>query len=278
MAGDLPRPDAATDVAIIVTALDRDGDGIPDSTDNCPDTVNPDQANEDGDPFGDACDLCPQIAEMTQTDTDGDKIGNACDPNPTLKDTVWLYSGFRAGLPAWSRSVNWTGSGEMIQTISSGNTGDPGEYMITPFTPTAAAIDNFSITTTVKVTQEAGSNNEHSLGLEIWDITAKKGVDCALDHNPAGANAILYLQEVNNTGPTNNLNKMTSYGWAMNVVYRLTETRHGNTYTCMVVGPDGTQATLTGTSQVVPRDGTTAEIWAFGATAQYSSIQIIGAP
>ena len=36
-------------------APDGDGDGIPDSIDNCPDTPNPDQADSNGDGIGDAC-------------------------------------------------------------------------------------------------------------------------------------------------------------------------------------------------------------------------------
>jgi len=35
---------------------DSDGDGIDDSADNCPDTLNPDQADSDADGVGDACD------------------------------------------------------------------------------------------------------------------------------------------------------------------------------------------------------------------------------
>ena len=35
---------------------DSDGDGVPDTQDNCPNTYNPDQADSDGDGVGDACD------------------------------------------------------------------------------------------------------------------------------------------------------------------------------------------------------------------------------
>ena len=36
-------------------AADEDGDGVPDSRDNCVSAINPDQADADGDGVGDAC-------------------------------------------------------------------------------------------------------------------------------------------------------------------------------------------------------------------------------
>lgn len=36
--------------------VDTDSDGVPDATDNCPRTANPDQADSDGDGIGDVCD------------------------------------------------------------------------------------------------------------------------------------------------------------------------------------------------------------------------------
>jgi len=78
--------------------IDSDGDGVPDSSDNCPGVSNPDQANGDGDARGDACDGCPGDANKieagvcgcgtadTDTDTDGtpDCVdGCAADPLKT---------------------------------------------------------------------------------------------------------------------------------------------------------------------------------------------------
>ncbi len=96
---------------------DDDGDGIPNSEDNCPQTPNPDQADADGDGRGDVCDDCPAVANASQggcpvgwdggrdsdgdgvpdisdncpdvpnadqADADGDAIGDACDGCPGL--------------------------------------------------------------------------------------------------------------------------------------------------------------------------------------------------
>jgi hypothetical protein len=83
---------------------DTDGDGVPDTYDNCPQIANTDQANNDGDGNGDACDPdddndtvadisdnCPLTANPDQTDSDGDGIGDACSaeltPTPTPTPT-----------------------------------------------------------------------------------------------------------------------------------------------------------------------------------------------
>ena len=45
-----------------INANDKDGDNIPNASDNCPNTANADQKDTDGDGFGDVCDNCPQQA------------------------------------------------------------------------------------------------------------------------------------------------------------------------------------------------------------------------
>lgn len=68
---------------------DRDGDGIPDRLDRCPD-LDParlppplpdlldDQLDRDGDGTGDLCDNCPRVHNPRQRDADGDGTGDVC--------------------------------------------------------------------------------------------------------------------------------------------------------------------------------------------------------
>ena len=58
---------------------DLDGDGVGDLSDNCPATLNPDQADADEDRWGDACDACPAASDPGQADGDRDGVGDACD-------------------------------------------------------------------------------------------------------------------------------------------------------------------------------------------------------
>lgn len=66
--------------------MDEDGDGVPDTDDNCPSIANPDQANSDNDVYGDACDNCPDEVNDDQADSDGDGYGDVCDVCPKDAD------------------------------------------------------------------------------------------------------------------------------------------------------------------------------------------------
>lgn len=88
---------------VVVKEKDADSDGRPDSSDNCPSTANPNQANKDADGHGDICDPCtdtdadgfgnpgypantcnpdncPATENSNQEDLDTDGIGDVCDP------------------------------------------------------------------------------------------------------------------------------------------------------------------------------------------------------
>ncbi len=79
------------------SADDMDGDGIPNTSDNCPTVFNPirpvdngAQADSDGDGLGDACDPCPMDATamtcaiIDPEDVDGDGVPNGEDNCPTV--------------------------------------------------------------------------------------------------------------------------------------------------------------------------------------------------
>jgi large repetitive protein len=79
------------------TATDKDGDGIPDASDNCADVFNPvrplddgRQLDTDGDGRGDVCDNCPlgvdgdKCLEWTEEDRDADGVANTEDNCPMI--------------------------------------------------------------------------------------------------------------------------------------------------------------------------------------------------
>ena len=53
---------------------DRDGDGVGDVCDNCPDVYNSEQIDREGDGLGDACDSCPLEVGDACLSSDGDSI------------------------------------------------------------------------------------------------------------------------------------------------------------------------------------------------------------
>jgi len=115
--------DAPVDMRIDGPPGDRDGDGVLDAVDKCPDVPDPLQRDFDNDGFGDACDGCPPFASSTNDDTDGDGVGDACDPHPTTpgdKIALWLgnYPEDAARVAGFVRSGTWTVSGGALHTTN----------------------------------------------------------------------------------------------------------------------------------------------------------------
>jgi len=81
-----------SNVAILAVLPDRDRDGIPDDSDNCPDVPNVRQFDRDDDLVGDACDACPDDPDKIKLgacgcgtpddDTDGDGVPDCADNCP----------------------------------------------------------------------------------------------------------------------------------------------------------------------------------------------------
>jgi hypothetical protein len=111
-------------VQFTTRGADTDGDGVPDSTDNCDTVANPSQTDTDGDGIGDACeatppadadgdgvpntgDNCPNVANPGQEDANANGVGDACEtaapPEPMESVNVAEVSGnVRVRLPGTS--------------------------------------------------------------------------------------------------------------------------------------------------------------------------------
>src|SRR5687767_5228164 len=106
---------------------DRDGDGIDDAADRCPDIADPalrDQRDHDADGFGDPCDGCPHLNTQTNADQDSDGVGDACDPRPTMAGesrVLWIgfYDDDAATVESWPRTGTWSMTGGSLRNAKS---------------------------------------------------------------------------------------------------------------------------------------------------------------
>jgi len=248
---------------------DDDGDGVANDKDNCPTAANADQVNEDGDSLGNACDLCVQIADSAPGDRDGDLIGDVCDPNPDVRDAVWLYEDFHSGaLPPWRGTMHWTVVGGALQAVASSDDSD-GEFLILPLI--GRSFDNFSLTVTVQVIQ-LDASSEPTIGISLFGQNVNKTQFCELTE--VGGQRALFFEEVADNGSVTG-HKEQAFAWQNGIQYRLSQVRHGSSYTCRVIGPDGVEAVLTATSSLVPVE---ADVGAFGLTGQFGSVLVVGPP
>jgi hypothetical protein len=109
---------------------DRDGDGVLDVMDNCPDVANAEQYNHDQDSTGDACDTCPHLSlSSADIDSDGDGLGNGCDPRiNTPGDSRQLFVGFysAADISGWGQLPpgKWTVAGGGVLRLADNTASD----------------------------------------------------------------------------------------------------------------------------------------------------------
>lgn len=114
-----------------IPPADTDGDGVPDPTDNCPATANPDQIDTDKNGIGDRCEGCVALALRAGDDDDGDAISDptdtcfghtanspdadadgiadACDPRngADVRFCVWTFRDPGAGEAAGFWTTSW---------------------------------------------------------------------------------------------------------------------------------------------------------------------------
>lgn len=261
--------DAGTDGGDALNPDDRDGDGVLNSADNCPDVANADQANEDGDRFGDKCDPCPTDRNDTPSDPDGDGVADSCDPNPTTPgDAIELFEGFRQGLPAWTsgRSFNWAaGTGEVIRVTASIN---DTEWLVLP----AMSADRVTVSASVLVEQLTGSNIDHEIGFAMpYEASTYSGISCDLVDDMGRFIGMWDEIGEQQVGSTNN------FTWADNTEYRVAMVHRGTNFTCTVIEPNAMAHTTTGTSSS-PVGMPVIALRAYALTARVSWVMIVRSP
>ena len=248
------------------TIADRDGDGVLDDTDNCPDVANADQHDEDADTAGDACDPCPP--SPTNTDADGDGVGDDCDPNPSVPgERILMFEGFAGGVPAtWNAGgAQWTGSGDDAVVTSTG--------------PVATA------------TFPAPSDHEAVIaGVTITSVTGTGYREVGVQDNGGGGYADVcaaLITGANDSTPNQPLIDLFSvpsgsaidrsgFGWSVGDDLYVAQSRAGTTYDCygydfvsqQEANAGGTDPTITPT----PRAG----LRVVSATARYHWLLVIG--
>jgi PKD domain/Thrombospondin type 3 repeat len=161
------------------TVIDTDGDGVPDSSDNCPSVANPGQANSDADGLGDACDsnsFVPQVASAATnaSGNEGDTLSTSGafsdgDGNSTLTITKQSGSGTvtdnHNGTWSWSLGTTDDGSGSVVVRASDGehtNATDSFNWSAANVAPSSSLSNDGPIDESGSVTVSFGSASDPS--------------------------------------------------------------------------------------------------------------------
>jgi len=188
-------PPGSTDPACN-PALDRDGDGVPDGVDNCPDAVNPGQADADNDGVGDACedapppppppgpdgdgdgvpdssDNCPQLKNADQQDHDSDGTGDACTVQDGTRDHPFIIS---------------VDAPHFVQTIQRDTTGSPSDVVDSypPSTVDESGPEHFyafRLTQASRVTAEVRAPEPTGVDIDVHLLRSLSPVDLVERNN-----------------------------------------------------------------------------------------------
>ncbi len=261
--------DAALDAAI-PTPMDRDGDGIANDIDNCPDQANADQGDEDGDLIGDVCDPCP--IDPSSADPDGDGVAGICDPHPnTPGDKIVVFDGFHRPLPkSWRLigSAEQTGD-DMVLTTVAGNHANA-------VPPLDAVITNGMVMAALTVSALT-ANVDTAISVSMpYDPDTDDGVFCELDQS-MGTMATDRFASLYEALPADTFLSTRMFPWALDTQYRISLTRSANNYACaFAVAGGATQTTSGTTAKAVALSK--ASIGVYGATARAAWILVVSSP
>jgi hypothetical protein len=178
----LPDPNAAQpDVLASVTpatvnitsggTTDGDGDGVPDSTDNCPSVSNPTQADSDHDGIGDACENGGQVTNPVITSINpGSMVGTQSGVQATISGSGF---GSTAGTVSFggvsAAIVGWTDTSITVMI--------PSRTVVnnTPIAVTVTTSDSKTATagfTYLPASSNGGQNSQSGLPLMAWPVLA----------------------------------------------------------------------------------------------------------
>jgi hypothetical protein len=261
---------------------DRDSDGVPDLTDNCPDVPNADQADEDRDGVGNACDNCPHVANPGQENTgevengqDADEVGDACDPRPAeTGERIALFLPFDSP----SEIADWQSAGTNAAfAVAGGQLEQTGATDLAILWKNGLGLADAWITT--EVTYKSIYSNRQFRGAAVMTrfvrtSTFGHGVGCGEMRDSLYANNTPFFNLVRfDAGAFSN----TPFGLgnaAVHAGHTATYTVHrvtGNDYECAVLPG----ATYTGTRGLSEGGGTGINLAVWGAQISFKYLVAI---
>ena len=182
--------------ALITVVADRDRDGQPDGTDNCPDIGNADQTDTDQDGDGDACDADDDNDGVADVDDDYplDDTRSVDDTPPTISVADFVVQAHSADGAALTRSLllaHLTVTDDVDSIDAVEITADPagplavGEHAVT-FTATDSTANSATAAATVTVVAE-GTWAEHAvLVFPSAMDSIRQGFSRVINHSSTG--------------------------------------------------------------------------------------------